>query len=116
MRSQSELAEEIWEIFVLLCTSMFCVVYFQALQPYLSVCIPHVAPRVTPGREVVVRVRAGGGGWKDVPTHEVHFDDIKVGIKTIHHSQWINDCEINFLIENRPKSHICIIHMDSTKL
>ncbi|KAK7107608.1 hypothetical protein V1264_015501 [Littorina saxatilis] len=46
--------------------------------PFLSVSLPHCAPRMHPGREPSVRLRPlRGGGWRDLPTDDVIFDDIR---------------------------------------
>nr|KAG5705090.1 hypothetical protein BaRGS_018820 [Batillaria attramentaria] len=46
--------------------------------PFLSVSLPHCAPRLHPGREPVVRMRPlGSRTWKDVPTTDIIFDDIR---------------------------------------
>ncbi|KAL8599020.1 hypothetical protein ACOMHN_006829 [Nucella lapillus] len=46
--------------------------------PFLLVSLPHCGPRLYPGRELVVRMRPlHGGGWIDLETHDVAFDDIR---------------------------------------
>ncbi|XP_046551468.1 uncharacterized protein LOC124261193 [Haliotis rubra] len=42
-----------------------------------SLAIPHCAPRSGLGREPVIKMLQPNGRWTDLPTNDVHFEDIK---------------------------------------
>ncbi|XP_071113807.1 uncharacterized protein [Haliotis cracherodii] len=42
-----------------------------------SIAIPHCAPRSGLGREPVIKMLQSNGRWADMPTNDVHFEDIK---------------------------------------
>lgn len=48
----------------------------------LSIGIPHCFLRGTQGREAIVKTLQSNGKWVEVPTSDVHFEDIKVTLNT----------------------------------